>query len=89
MTAGLAIETTTNVHSLPIAPWAGLGGACRVGRSGTPRRRAATAAARRVSGASKAVPGRSPWNIASWSPTVAGPVVHRLSRQGPRAYYHI
>jgi ABC-2 type transport system permease protein len=25
MTAGLAIEATTNVHHLPIAPWAGLG----------------------------------------------------------------
>jgi ABC-2 type transport system permease protein len=25
MTAGLAIQATTNLHSLPIAPWAGLG----------------------------------------------------------------
>jgi ABC-2 type transport system permease protein len=25
MTAGLAIQTTTNVASLPIGPWAGLG----------------------------------------------------------------
>ncbi|MFZ0090153.1 MAG: ABC transporter permease [Solirubrobacteraceae bacterium] len=25
MTAGLAIQTTTNLHKLPIAPWAGLG----------------------------------------------------------------
>ena len=25
MTAGLASQATTNLHSLPIAPWAGLG----------------------------------------------------------------
>jgi ABC-2 type transport system permease protein len=25
MTAGLAIQSTTNLHKLPIAPWAGLG----------------------------------------------------------------
>lgn len=25
MTAGLAIQATTNLRSLPIAPWAGLG----------------------------------------------------------------
>jgi ABC-2 type transport system permease protein len=25
MTAGLAIQTTTNIHNLPISPWAGLG----------------------------------------------------------------
>jgi ABC-2 type transport system permease protein len=25
MTAGLAIQDTTNLHHLPIAPWAGLG----------------------------------------------------------------
>ena len=25
MTAGLAIQTTTNLQSLPISPWAGLG----------------------------------------------------------------
>jgi ABC-2 type transport system permease protein len=25
MTAGLAIQATTDLHSLPISPWAGLG----------------------------------------------------------------
>ena len=25
MTAGLAIQATTNLHNLPIAPWTGLG----------------------------------------------------------------
>jgi len=48
MTSGLAIQATTNLGTLPISPWAGLGVLAAWGRSCTPRRRAAAAAARRV-----------------------------------------
>ena len=44
MTAGLAIQATTGLRSLPISPWAGLGRARRLGRGGAAGRRAAAAA---------------------------------------------
>ena len=45
MTAGLAIQATTNLRSLPIAPWAGLGVLAALGSRVAPHRRTAVAAA--------------------------------------------
>ena len=48
MTAGLAIQATTNLRRLPIAPWAGLGVLAAWAAAEPARRRAAAAPPRRM-----------------------------------------